>query len=243
MRGMEDFYKVLLAQLRHATAGEKEAILSELRDHVEDHAAFLVEGGGDPAEAQERAVEAMGDPVEVGKALDAQFSPFWLWLGRGLGVGIALLCVALLLDSSFLRLKYAWESWQARTDPESRLPVSMRRDDWRVSHPELRVQVGSDEVYIYRVELEPGSGQVRVFLTNYDQKIFGQASSFLWQNIAVRLPGRSFHTTGSGSYNYGVGHYILKGEVQVGTDYVTVESDQFGNRFSLKVSLDWGDGA
>ena len=59
---------------------DRAAILSELWDHLEDHAAALEETGLSREEAKARAVEAMGDPVEVGKALDALHAPVAGWL-------------------------------------------------------------------------------------------------------------------------------------------------------------------
>lgn len=59
---------------------DRAAIQSELWDHLEDHAAALEGEGLSREEARARAVEAMGDPVEVGRALDALHSPVAGWL-------------------------------------------------------------------------------------------------------------------------------------------------------------------
>lgn len=77
---------------------DRAAIQSELWGHLEDHAAALEETGLSREEAKARAVEAMGDPVEVGKALDALHSPVAGWLLRVLGwlsnLTLAILCLA-----------------------------------------------------------------------------------------------------------------------------------------------------
>lgn len=77
---------------------DRAAIQSELWGHLEDHAAALEETGLSREEAKARAVEAMGDPVEVGKALDALHSPVAGWLLRVLGwlsnLALAALCLA-----------------------------------------------------------------------------------------------------------------------------------------------------
>lgn len=77
---------------------DRAAIQSELWDHLEDHAAALEEMGLSREEAKARAVEAMGDPVEVGKALDALHSPVTGWLLRVFGwlsnLALAVLCLA-----------------------------------------------------------------------------------------------------------------------------------------------------
>ena len=51
------------------------AIRAELAAHWEDHAAALMERGLSPEEAARRALEAMGDPEEIGKELDKSHSP------------------------------------------------------------------------------------------------------------------------------------------------------------------------
>lgn len=52
------------------------AITAELTAHLEDHAAAL-EARGFPSDvAVQQAVDAMGDPEEIGKELDKSHSPF-----------------------------------------------------------------------------------------------------------------------------------------------------------------------
>ena len=54
---------------------DHEAIAAELAAHLEDHAAALMERGVPEEEAARRALEAMGDPEEIGKELDKSHSP------------------------------------------------------------------------------------------------------------------------------------------------------------------------
>lgn len=55
------------------------AITAELTAHLEDHAAAL-EARGFPSDvAVQQAVDAMGDPEEIGKELDKSHSPFLGW--------------------------------------------------------------------------------------------------------------------------------------------------------------------
>ena len=57
---------------------EAPSVRQELSDHIQDHMDALLSGGMDREEAEEAAVAAMGDPEELGKALDALHSP-WPW--------------------------------------------------------------------------------------------------------------------------------------------------------------------
>lgn len=65
--------------------GEHAAIREELSAHLEDHIQALVEQGTDPAEAERRAVAAMGDPAEIGLQLNRQHRPFLGWAVRFTG--------------------------------------------------------------------------------------------------------------------------------------------------------------
>lgn len=61
---------------------DRQAIRDELEAHYEDHLKDLERVGYDYQLARERALKAMGDPVEVGLALDKVHKPWlgWLWL-------------------------------------------------------------------------------------------------------------------------------------------------------------------
>lgn len=65
----------------------------ELRDHLEDHIQALTERGVPADAAPERAVAAMGDPAEVGKALDKLYP----YCPPALPTACTLLTVAVLL--------------------------------------------------------------------------------------------------------------------------------------------------
>ncbi len=97
------FLEVVLTYMSQATRQEAALISRELTAHLADSVEAWTAAGFAPEIAEAKAVEAMGDPKEIGKALNAQFSPFWLWLGRCakaicaiamLGVVYGLLCRA-----------------------------------------------------------------------------------------------------------------------------------------------------
>ncbi len=78
----EDFLRTVLKHLPRATSKEMREIERELRDHMEDAAELWERAGYSPEAAAAEAVKAMGDPAEIGDALNEQLSPFWLWLKR-----------------------------------------------------------------------------------------------------------------------------------------------------------------
>ncbi len=73
-----EFIDAVCAKVRFTPAREK--IAEELQAHIEDRAAMLTEHGVAPESAAARAVAAMGDPAEIGAALDREHSPFWGWM-------------------------------------------------------------------------------------------------------------------------------------------------------------------
>ena len=78
---MEDQYQVfcdaVLAACPRATKAEQAEIRRELLDHLEDRELDMQGRNWSPEEAKARAVAAMGDASEIGKAWNDQLSPFW----------------------------------------------------------------------------------------------------------------------------------------------------------------------
>ena len=110
------YLQAVCACLRHATAKEKQAVAQELQDHLDDHAAALVEAGWDPEEAQTHALAAMGEAKEVGQALNREFPLRWLILSR-MALAALILAVAVALPFLFPAVAGAAGSLQARWDP------------------------------------------------------------------------------------------------------------------------------
>ena len=75
--GIDRFCAQVCEQVRFRP--DHAAIRAELAAHWEDHAAALMERGIPEEEAARRALEAMGDPGEIGKELDRSHSPFLGW--------------------------------------------------------------------------------------------------------------------------------------------------------------------
>ena len=74
-----DYTDRVLSSLRRVTEKEREAIRSELDVHIEDHMEALRELGYDEELAEERAIAAMGEPDEVGRELNRQYTG-WGWV-------------------------------------------------------------------------------------------------------------------------------------------------------------------
>ena len=91
----EEFIEAVCAQVRFSPA--RKQIADELRAHLEDRAAMLTEHGVPPGDAAARAAASMGDPAEIGAALDKEHSSFWGWTAELAGVFIGLVIALFLL--------------------------------------------------------------------------------------------------------------------------------------------------
>lgn len=72
-------------------------ISEELKNHIYDHAEALMDSGIEEEEAFKQSVEAMGDPVEIGKKLNKLHRPFLGWFINLTNVAIVFLVVLMLL--------------------------------------------------------------------------------------------------------------------------------------------------
>ena len=85
-----------MAQVR--SKPEHKAIRAELQGHLEDKEQYFLEKGMGPREAGKAAVEAMGDPVAVGKELDKAHPVWWAKLYTAAKAVILILCVVMLFS-------------------------------------------------------------------------------------------------------------------------------------------------
>ncbi|MDD5938006.1 MAG: permease prefix domain 1-containing protein [Clostridiales bacterium] len=241
---MADFYDQVLAQLRYATAEEKAAIRAELEDHVEDHTETFLDMGCTEEEAGRRALEAMGDPGEIGKALSRQYTAFWLVMRRIVTLLLAFLCVSILLSTPFHRLYLLSGNLTARLAPERSGFASKRELEGTAQALDIRAEVGSDVVYIYKVVLDTDACEAAVYLCNYDKNPFGIASSLLLNDIEIVSPSGEESRSGGGGGNAGAYYWCARGiSVEPGDSCLYLKYDSYGERISLEIPLEWGDEA
>lgn len=240
-----EFCDRVLALVRHATPEEKEAIRAELLDHMEDHAAALVERGQDPETALAMAAEAMGDPEEVGRELDKQYPLVWLAVSR-----VSLALILLIALSMVLRLPlfpFFWENIEARTQEA---PVTLENLQRPYTYAvDLRAEIGSDVLRIYGVGLESSpdgeTGTVSLAMCSYDKNPFGRTSGNLIQHLTYEAGGETFTShAGGGSSNSGAAHWFARAiTVSREAETIAVCYDRFGDRVRLEVPLYWEDAA
>ena len=117
------------------------AITAELTAHLEDHAAAL-EARGFPSDvAVQQAVDAMGDPKEIGKELDKSHSPFLGWFQIWFPAAVWTLLLLSILTAAY--------SLCCTAPPPLRLP-SQAEAEWLQTHrsfPQVAGELDPQAVY------------------------------------------------------------------------------------------------
>lgn len=239
-----EFCDRVLALVRHATTGEKNAIRAELLDHMEDHAAALMERGKDEETARAMAAEAMGDPEEVGRELDRQYPLVWLALSRA-----SLTLIVLILVTLVFRLPlfpFPFQNLRASTQA---VPGSLENLRGYTYVVDLRADVGTDVLRVFGVGLEPSldgkTGTVSLAMCCYDKNPFGQASSFLINRLTYEAGGEEVESlSGGGGSNSGAAYWDAK-DITVSREAETIAVcyDAFGVKARIEVPLNWEDAA
>ena len=133
---------------------DRQAIAAELTAHYEDHVRDLERLDYPPELAKQRALEAMGDPEAIGRALDRVHKPWlgWLWrLSRWLMAALAVtaVCAGWFLDGAeavYQRIQ-AQSGWEV---PPLGSHVELPYGDLWAAPGEIRAENG---LYAAEVEL------------------------------------------------------------------------------------------
>ncbi|MEA5041509.1 permease prefix domain 1-containing protein [Oscillibacter ruminantium] len=238
-----EFCDRVLARLRHATRTEKAAVRAELEGHIEDRAEALTKAGYDHEAAMARAAEVMGNPEEIGGALDKQYPLGWLILSRVSLIFSILLAVSLV--TSLHSVAELRDSVEARTNPAAGLRSGSVTGTYIYS-VDLRADVGNDVLRVFQLGLtlrpDGQTGVASVALCNYDQNVFGTASQILIDNTTYETEsgGELMPAGGSGGGGSGAQYWVADGiDVSRTDEYLAVCYDRFGETARLEVPLDW----
>jgi len=241
-----EYVERVLSVMCHVTSSEREAIRAEIDAHIEDHICDLLELDYDEALAEERTMALMGDPEEVGRELDKQYTnDFWIWLESIAKillvpmVLIALLGVGILFHAAdYLEARFAPEGYR------SDFPAEI------VENVDIRIQVGNDIMRVYQIALgeqshyNPVIGESEVLPTAqvsvcaYNQIPFGIVSGDLLNYVrASDQRGVEADTWGGCAGSWGAEYDRYYIPIQPGDTYVILSYDRFGESVELKVPL------
>ena len=228
----------------HATRKEKKAIQAELAAHMEDHALALLDSGYDQDHALATAVASMGDPEEVGKALNKEYPLLWLILSRGALVVIVLLVLSL---GSFAREGFYGlrDTLQARiapmdcpyleTESLTTLPPLAPVD---LLHP-----IGEDSILsIFGIGLsaqEDGTYDAFVCAVNYPESIWGHSGLYANKlEFSSNERGYEHVLFFAGGSDKAMYAFYRIPELMFGNT-LTAKYDHFGTAYTLDLPLPW----
>lgn len=227
------FTALVLSALTRATAEEREEVRRELEEHMEDRTEALLETGLDPESAEAQSVAAMGDPLEIGRALNRQYSPGWLWLGRAAVVLTAALCVQAVFALGLLA--HAWSSLEARIYPD----IDTRLETVEAAERlDLRMEIGNDVMRVFRVSVGEREGQrvAEVSMCAYDRLPFGIVMDNWWNKVTLGEAEAQFHS-GNGRGNYGAEYWQTYVLVGPGDRSVPLTYEGFGTIRHMEIPL------
>ncbi|MCI9332863.1 MAG: hypothetical protein HFG05_11970 [Oscillibacter sp.] len=232
----QEFLDQVLSPLGRLTAEERENVRRELEEHVEDRMEALLEMGWDAGLAEERCLEAMGDPVEIGREMAGQYrGRGWLWIGRVAAALTVVMSIQALLGLGMLGT--AWYSLEARISPQ--LDTKL---DWVEAEEQLdlRLDMGNDVLRLFRVSVGKLDGRrvAEIAMCAYDRWPFGIVAHG-WQNcIELRLSEKEARFGGgSGRGNYGAEYCRRYVSLEPEDRSITLTYTRFGETASLEVPI------
>lgn len=248
MEEYKAYCDAVCAQLRRATAREKYQLRRELSAHLEDHACALMERDVPEKEAARKAVAAMGDPAEVGKALNQQLSRAWLFAGRA--ALALLLCAVLALALPLLRTgQQVFWNLCARCGVEKYLDDADNLFTHFTLEKEENVhytaQAGGYVVQINRLGLgryestdhADGGGEYGVYLvsSSYPQNPLLPPAEYLGLDFTVNGATGS----GGGTFDAGASYRYRIYPVEYGAPELVIAGAVGEESFTLTIPLDW----
>lgn len=227
----------VLSGMRWVTAREEQAIRQELEGHIEDHMEGLLELGWDEQLAEERTLEAMGDPAEVGRALDREYPFRWLVLADLCRLVTVLTLVGIILFGGMaVTFRDCRESLTQRYRPEApATALTALRYDGEL---EDRLRLGDDELRLLSVRVGENRGLLLAEVTAiiYDRMplgIAGRIELTLENERGERQNG--YWETGSRWLDT----YRAFVPVEEGDTGITLCCRQFGQEISLELPIGW----
>lgn len=245
------FCEEVLNYIPRATKAEREAIRAELEAHLTDHRDALMEKGMDYREAVLAATQAMGDPGEIGRAMNEQLSPFWLrleksfWLflvATALVLTLALTPVVHLAQAVAVRVApgLVFDLWLDQVNGRySSVDIDLERDGYTLrKNVDIRMTLGNEELRVCRIYMDPtpGNNRIAVAMVLYNRDLMGYASD------DVRYVG--FQNQRQEGYSDATGDVVtevLRVNIPVypGDTYVPLTYKRFGEERTLKIPLPW----
>lgn len=241
----QEYADRVLSGMRWVTAREEQSIRQELEGHIEDHMEGLLALGWDEQLAEERTLEAMGDPAEVGRALDREYPFRWLVLADLCRLVTVLTLVGLVLFGGMaVTFRDCGESLTQRYRPEApATALTALRYDGEL---EDRLRLGDDELRL--LSLRVGK-QRRIPLVNNREILLAEVTAIIYDRMPLGISGRVELTLENergerqnGYWESGsqwLDTYRAFVPIEEGDTGITLYCRQFGEEVSLELPISW----
>nr|WP_325303648.1 permease prefix domain 1-containing protein [uncultured Dysosmobacter sp.] len=231
-----EYTDTVLAALRRVTEDERRAIRAEIDGHMEDHICALLDLGYDEPLAEERTMALMGDPAEVGRELNKQYTGWgWVLLSRAAVALTIVLCIQSLMGVGMLYM--LWRSVAARLLPEEpRWTCTVAAE----TSPDVRIPVGNDILRVYRTAVGQREGETvaGLAMTVYDRIPGGVASERLVSNLRLEDQRGDVLPVRSGNVGTVTAWYTTCYlPIQPGDTHVTLHYERFGEEIAVEIPL------
>ena len=215
------------------------SIAAELRAHLEDHAAALMERGTPEEEATQQAVAAMGDPEALGRQLNRAHPPLLCFSVLVTNIILALLLAVF----SFALVSQMWNAVaQCRQDREFFQEVTADQqlhpmDEWvEIDGLRLHFFAASRDEYMTHVYFSqhPDSGWLPNNSTRLDMDIVQNVPGNVFYRF-VDEEGRSYQAHLSSM------EFALVEQLPEDVERLWLEGDVFNHTFRVEIPMDWGE--
>ena len=222
-----EFLDRVLLPLGRLTAEERENVRRELEEHVEDRMEALLEMGWSAELAEERCLEAMGDPAEIGRA--------------------AVLLTVVVCIQAVLGVEVLFNAWDGLVVRTLRPQITSMLDEVEAEElVDLRMGIGNDVLRVVRVSVGEAEGQrvAEIAMCAYDRWPFGIVAHNCenWITVERRESEARIHG-GPASRTYGAECWQMYALPAPGDRSVVLTYSRYGETVSLEVPLPEQGGA
>ncbi len=221
-------------------APDRRKIRQELMEHMEDRM--------EEYEDEERVLQSMGNPAELGRELNREHKPWlgWLWIGSWAALAVTACCALLLFavmgvsaladrpDNLELEEKYAAKI--KHYDPD----YNQTGDVYYNWQTDYTVEVLDTEITFRNFVYDDFDGRLVVYVTS--EGAYSMGSNSIEILIDGVKPHSSEHYSGQGEDENKVGLYVLTWErFDRDAQDIAVSYNKFGEGFSFGMNLTSGE--
>lgn len=230
----DEFLKEVLNHIKFPF--DRDEIILELKNHILDSQDYYMGKGHTAEEAEELAVEQMGDPTEIGKELNKEHNPIIGWIWKVTNIIVVPLYVIGILILSYMVITIPYNLFYSdlsREIPKESIVYEMDLNN--------KVQI-DDRVIHFKKLIYDEKNNLHIFYKYYDKK-FWKTGWGLGSIGTVTDNLGSEYLSGSGTSSGGIitnsRRTIRDFSPQANT--LIIDFDSYNRSYNLQIPLKVGD--